>query len=77
MMRWLTNLHDPRRTDISPYETPDRGFHYQESWLADKIIGEPKATEAYSVEQLKKMGMVGIYAASGEANRAAEIPNRE
>jgi len=32
-------------------------------WLADKIIGELKATENYTVEQLKVFGMVGVYRA--------------
>lgn len=26
-----------------------------------KIIGEPRATAAYTVEQLEAMGMVGVY----------------
>lgn len=30
-------------------------------WLSDKQIGEPKPTSTYTVEQLRRMGMVGVY----------------
>jgi len=30
-------------------------------WIARNIIGPPKGTPHYTVEQLKSMGMVGIY----------------
>lgn len=35
-------------------------------WLADKIIGEPKATDTYTVQELKDMGMVGVYSNSNK-----------
>jgi hypothetical protein len=67
-MRWISNTFDPSKPDADRYVT--RSFeetqaeavrHYRE-WLADKIIGEPQPTPAYTVKQLKEMGMVGVYA---------------
>lgn len=31
-------------------------------WINSNVIGPPKATDYYSVEELEAMGMVGIYA---------------
>lgn len=46
-LKWLTNAgKDQVRHD--PY-------------YRDKIIGRPKATESYSVEELQAMGIVGVY----------------
>lgn len=53
--RWLTNMGKDLE---SKWNLGD--FDYK--WLSDKIIRDPKATDFYTVEQLKKMGMVGIYA---------------
>lgn len=32
-----------------------------EGWLKDKIIGEPQATAHLGVDELKRMGVVGVY----------------
>ena len=66
-MEFLTNTHDPKDKHAkmyvarSTYETTDVAWAHHIEWLKDKIIGEPQATEAYTVEQLKEMGMVGVY----------------
>ncbi|MEM1368490.1 MAG: hypothetical protein AAGG02_10820 [Cyanobacteria bacterium P01_H01_bin.15] len=70
-MRFLTNHANPET--FKPWDLI-RGFEQSEedalrefeSWLKDKIVGEPRATESYSVEELKDMGMVGIYAKDDE-----------
>jgi hypothetical protein len=67
-MKWLTNVYDPERWDaramILPRqgETRDQAWQRQQEYLADKIIGLPKASEAYTAEELGQMGMVGVYA---------------
>lgn len=67
-MKHLTNLYDPTREDAKsliitmPGETPGEAWERQKRYLADKVIGLPKATGAYSVQELERMGMVGIYA---------------
>lgn len=66
-MKWLTNTRDPRRADRSAYaqkwpgETPQEALDRLDAWLADKIIGEPKATPGYTVAELKAMHLVGVY----------------
>ena len=66
-MKFLTNTHDPKDKYAkmyvahSLYETPAEAWAHHVEWLKDKIIGEPQATETYTVEQLKEMGMVGVY----------------
>lgn len=71
-MKWLTNLYDPRLPDAHCMisfrfdSTPMEAWREQSEWLKDKIISRPKATEYYTVEQLEKMNMVGIYACEFE-----------
>ena len=66
-MKWLTNLDDPRHGGAHLHilheigRTRAEAWQAQERWLADKILGDPQATDYYSVEQLKQMGMVGVY----------------
>lgn len=70
-MKWLTNHYMPKDPSfkIDPYE---RGVSRREQilwereWLKDKIIGRPKATDAYTVEQLEEMEYVGVYAREDE-----------
>jgi len=68
-MKRLTNLLDPTRPDAELYirtminKTRLEAWNRQQEWLKDKIIGEPQATSMYTVEQLKLMGMVGVYTA--------------
>jgi hypothetical protein len=46
--RWEEYDHHPQRFD-------------RERWLADKVLGDPQPTAAYTVAQLKAMGYVGVY----------------
>jgi hypothetical protein len=70
-LEWVTNTHDledphaPRGLILSRDEwaVDGTGTAWQGhlEWLADKVIGEPKATEECTVEELKAEGMVGVY----------------
>ncbi len=46
--RWLTNIE------------PDNEQY--KDYIAAHLIGPPKAAEKYTVEQLKELNIVGIYA---------------
>ena len=67
-MRFLSNTHDPKDknapmyVDCSFHETREEAWAHHLEWLKDKTIGDPEATETYTVEQLKEMGLVGVYA---------------
>jgi hypothetical protein len=60
-------MYDPRKHDAPLYvarffhETPEDAWRRQERYLENKLIGRPKATAYYTVEQLESMNMVGIY----------------
>lgn len=57
-MKWLSNTYDP----AGPW--PEHHVVSVEQWrlwLSDKIVGDPKPTEKYSVEELKAMRVVGVY----------------
>ena len=66
-MEFLTNTHDPKDENARmyvarmPHETQGEAWRNHIQWLKGKIIGEPHATEAYTVEQLKEMNLVGVY----------------
>jgi len=66
-MRWLTNTADPATRDWltsvvpDPGQTPMEAVREMQDWLKDKIIGDPKASEKFTVEQLKEMSIVGVY----------------
>lgn len=73
-MRWLGNIVDPtlRTAEIANVRATsgtkrDEAARRHREWLTDKIIGEPQATAAHSVEELKAMGVVGVYADEPEA----------
>ena len=65
-MKWLTNHYMPKDPSRKIYQH-EKGVSTREQilwereWLKDKIIGKPQATEAYTVEQLEEMEMVGVY----------------
>ncbi len=69
-MKHLTNLCDPSLEDAKtriiprPDETEDEAWNRMQKWLKGKVIGKPKATESYTVEQLEKQNIVGIYSKS-------------
>lgn len=66
-MRWLTNIHDPSKPDaylhiyVEDGQTIQQAIDDWEIYLSNKIIGRPKASDAYTVEQLEAMDMVGVY----------------
>jgi hypothetical protein len=52
-LQWLTNIIDPRPAQKLGIAEPD--------WLKNKVVGEPKASARYTVEDLKEIGFVGVY----------------
>lgn len=66
-MKFLTNLYNPNRWNARDKittridETPEEAWASQEIWLADKVIGAPRATDTYTAAELRRMGMVGVY----------------
>ena len=60
MMKWLTN-HDFSFVVQFCGETIRQARERQKGWLADKVIGEPKATEFYTAAELRAQGLYGIY----------------
>lgn len=66
-VRWLSNTYDPEADDaFSSVEriigqTQTDAWESKRDWLKNKIIGNPKATDTYTVEQLQQMKMVGVY----------------
>lgn len=40
----------------------DSEWKHHLNWIAENVIGPPKATDYYTQEELEKMGMIGIYA---------------
>ena len=66
-MKFLSNIYDPKDKNAKMYischfdETQDEAWCLHCEWLKDKIIGDPQATSYYTVQQLKDMGMVGVY----------------
>ncbi len=67
MNKFLTNAYDPSRLDAKqkiirqPGQTREETWQSELKYLADKEIGEPRATDFYTVSQLKQMNMVGVY----------------
>ena len=72
-MRFLTNIYDPKGLNARTYLALDqheamepqgreRAWQRHLEYLSDKIIADPQASDAYTVEELKAMGMVGVYA---------------
>ena len=67
VMRWLTNTYNPSKPDYWMSIIPFHGQTYEEAekmqrdFLQNAVIGRPKATDKYTVEQLEVMGMVGVY----------------
>lgn len=68
MKRWLANIPNPRRHGASKSlsyighpSTHAEQWVKHLAWVNRNITDRPKATEAYTVEQLEAMGMIGIY----------------
>ena len=66
-MKFLTNIYNPTLPDAKkrvfwwPGETQQEAWENQERWLSNKVLGLPKGTDAYSVQELIRGGMVGVY----------------
>lgn len=66
-MKHLSNICDPKGPDAKSYiisldgQTSAEAWESQRRWLSDKVIGRPKATEAYTAKELEAMGIVGVY----------------
>jgi hypothetical protein len=67
-MRFLSNTYNPEAPNAYFLgacrcfnQTQEEAYQQWMRWLKDKIIADPKATETYTVEQLKHMNMVGVY----------------
>ncbi len=51
---WLTNSH----------EDYDNEF-IKRMKMDGKVVGDPKSTKEFSVDELRKMGMIGLYKIEG------------
>lgn len=66
-MKFLTNTFDPSHPNAKhavstrDHETPHEAWQRHQKWLEGKVIGEPQATKAYTVPELKAFNMVGVY----------------
>lgn len=63
---WLTNFPHPQSNVLEVCSNQsdlnfEQDLELQQRWLSQKAIGEPKATNGASVEQLKAQGYVGVY----------------
>jgi hypothetical protein len=72
-MRFLSNIHDPQDPNAKIYLTlnywearepggREAAWQRHLEWVNAHVIGEPQASSFYTSEQLKEMGMVGVYA---------------
>ncbi|NIQ88787.1 MAG: hypothetical protein GWN93_06765 [Deltaproteobacteria bacterium] len=66
-MKFLTNIYDPKRLDAKnkvgrqDNETLEEAWQRQQEWLSGKLIDAPQATEHFTVAELVRLGMVGVY----------------
>lgn len=71
-LRFLSNTYNPYSPNAKAYfrypneAAQDPGLAGLEwrnwlNWIAKNHIGRPVATDKYSVEELERMGMVGVY----------------
>lgn len=62
-IRFLTNHGQPGQyIQRLSNQTYAQAAAAEREWLADKVIGEPRATQHCTIAELKAMGMVGVYA---------------
>jgi hypothetical protein len=66
-----------KRLVICADETPAQAIAAHRQYCAGKIIGEPKATRHYTVEQLQGMKLVGVYVETEAADAPAADETRE
>lgn len=68
-LRYCGNHHDPRDPDYERYvrcgcmgeESPQEAIKRDRVWIQSMLIGEPGASDTFSVERMKEMGLVGLY----------------
>jgi hypothetical protein len=66
-MKFLSNTHDPKDpladmyVERSFHETQAEAVAHWREWLKGKVIGDPQASDFYTVSELKEMGLVGVY----------------
>lgn len=76
-MKFLSNTYDTHKPDarmcfVTSFEgwldnkVGDYEWEQHLKWIRTNVVGEPQATDTCTVEELKQMGMVGIY--SKESN---------
>lgn len=71
--RWLSNIYNPSLPDAERYLTYSMSamqnggsamkqeWQYHLDWIKENLLGPPKETDTYSIKELTKMGLVGIY----------------
>jgi hypothetical protein len=81
-LRFLSNIHNPADPCAPMYlvcdfrEDPARAWKYHMEWVNSNVIGEPQGTEACTSEELKAMGLVGLYAREESAPTTPAAPPR-
>ncbi len=72
--RWLSNIYNPYLPDAERYLTYSisayqnggnamkREWQAHLDWINEHLVGPPEKTHVYSVKELVKEGMVGVYA---------------
>ena len=66
-MKFLTNAYNPTMPDAKRTvlaladETQREAWERQERWLSNKVLGHPRETDAHTVLELVRMGIVGVY----------------
>lgn len=72
-MKFLANTHDPEDVErakknlVLTFEEMNDPNGKEHAWqrhleyLSDKIISDPQETAHYTVDELKAMGLVGVY----------------
>lgn len=58
-LRWVSNTGE--YVCRMHTETQQEAVDAYDRWIEGKVIGEPQATEAYTVKELEAMGMRGVY----------------
>ena len=54
--QWVTNI---RESEYDPNVVAE--LNPEKAWMIGKFVGEPKATESLTVEELQEQGYIGIY----------------
>jgi len=73
-MEFLTNIYNPTMPDAKEKtlclsdETQQEAWEHQKQWLSDKVRGLPQETDVYTVLELVRMSMVGVYLPDEETN---------